>query len=452
MTRHAARRWRRRAAAGVLAAAASLSLTGCTGIFSTGLYDVPLPGGADLGDHPYEVTVEFSDVLDLVPQSAVKVGNVPVGRVTKIALAADGRLAMVTVQVNGDVDLPGNAIASIQQTSLLGEKYVDLARPANDVPTGELHDGDRIPASRTSEGVQVEQVFGALSLLLNGGGLEQIQTITGELNKATAGRDSDYRDLLSRLDTTITQLDARKTSITRALDSVNSLATNLRLDSTQIASVLDNIAPGLQVLADQRTQLVGMLDALNRLSAVTVTTLDASTDDIVADLDQLAPILSQLAAAGSALPQSLQVLLTYPFPDTVLQAIKGDYFSGFIVVNLNTTQADVDAVMGAGSANPNPNAVTPGAGAPGLPSSPTATVLGTTPVDPPPSLLPPTSSASPGLPSSTVVTTPSSPTGSASGSPSGSATGTGSATASGSGSPSGGAAVTPSTSTSGGGS
>ena len=158
--------------------------------------------------------------------------------------------------------------------------------------------------------------------------------------------------------------------------------------------MLDNIAPGLQVLADQRTQFTAMLDALNRLSSVTVSTLDASKDDIVADLDQLAPILSQLAAAGSALPQSLQVLLTYPFPDTVLQAIRGDYFSGFIVINLNTTQADIDAT--------NPGATAAPARI-GLPSSPSATVLGTTPVDPPPSLLPATSSASPGLPSSTVA-------------------------------------------------
>lgn len=423
---------RRRLAAAAVAVTAAFSLTGCTGIFSTGLYDVPLPGGADLGNHPYEVTVEFSDVLDLVPQSAVKVGNVPVGRVTKIRLGPDGRTAIVTVQVNGDVDLPGNAIASIQQTSLLGEKYVDLAQPSNDVATGALRNGDRIPVSRTSDAVQVEQVFGALSLLLNGGGLEQIQTITGELNKATDGRDADFRGLLERLNTTITQLDSRKTSITRALDSVNQLATNLRLDSTQIAQVLDNIAPGLQVLADQRTQFVGLLDALNRLSTVSVNTIQASKDDVVADLDQLAPILSQLAAAGSALPESLQVLLTYPFPDTVLKAIQGDYFSGFVVINLNTTQADLDAAAGTTVSSPG---AAPGVTG-GLPSTPSATVLGTTPVDPPPSLLPPTSSASPGLPSSTVVTTPSSPTGTTT-APSGTPSGSGSDTPSGSGTPSG---------------
>jgi phospholipid/cholesterol/gamma-HCH transport system substrate-binding protein len=44
----------------------ALSLTACEGV-----YDLPLPGGAARGDDVYRVTVEFADVLDLVPQSAV---------------------------------------------------------------------------------------------------------------------------------------------------------------------------------------------------------------------------------------------------------------------------------------------------------------------------------------------------------------------------------------------
>jgi len=55
-------------------------LSGCS------LYNVPLPGGA--GGSSYHVTAEFDNVLDLVPQSAVKVNDVTVGSVEKITLAA----------------------------------------------------------------------------------------------------------------------------------------------------------------------------------------------------------------------------------------------------------------------------------------------------------------------------------------------------------------------------
>ena len=51
--------------AGVLALTGSLLLGGCG--FSP--YQLPLPGGADLGDEPYTVEIQFRDVLDLVPKS-----------------------------------------------------------------------------------------------------------------------------------------------------------------------------------------------------------------------------------------------------------------------------------------------------------------------------------------------------------------------------------------------
>ena len=61
-----------------------LTLTACD--FS--VYDLPLPGGADVGDDSYAVKVQFNDVLDLVPQSAVKVDDVTVGRSTTSAWTA----------------------------------------------------------------------------------------------------------------------------------------------------------------------------------------------------------------------------------------------------------------------------------------------------------------------------------------------------------------------------
>jgi phospholipid/cholesterol/gamma-HCH transport system substrate-binding protein len=63
-----------------VACASALALSGC----EFDVYSLPLPGGADLGDDPYSVEVEFRDVLDLVPQSSVKVNDVTVGKVTVI--------------------------------------------------------------------------------------------------------------------------------------------------------------------------------------------------------------------------------------------------------------------------------------------------------------------------------------------------------------------------------
>lgn len=322
---------RRAMLASALALVAVLA-SACGTIGFTGLYDVPLPGGADLGPHPYRVVAQFSDVLDLVPQAAVRANDVAVGRVSAIDLPDGSWTANVTMEINGSVRLPANAVASLRQTSLLGEKYVEIDSPADEPPEGTLIDGAVIPLTRTNRNPQVEEVLGALSMLLNGGGVAQLRTISRQLNIALSGNETQARAALSAIDTVLANLDAHQGDITAALDGLNRLSATLSSRDAEIGNLLDNLTPGLKVLDQQRQQLVSMLNALNTLSGVAVTTVNASESDLIADLKALAPTVRQLVAAGDSLPDALQVLPTYPFTDAVLPAIKGDYLNVFLSV------------------------------------------------------------------------------------------------------------------------
>lgn len=313
----------------VAALAAGVVLTaGC----SVRLEDVPLPGGADLGDHPYTVKVRFEDVLNLVPQAAVRVNDVPVGRVKKVSLPAGAWQAEVTLVVNGDVHLPANATANLEQSSLLGEKYVKLAAPTTAPSPQRLSDGAVIPASRTTRNADTEEVFGALSLLLSGGGLPQIRTINRELNQALNGREDKVRSALRNLNAFTGTLNRNRQSIVNALDGLNRLSSTVRARNGQVGTVLDDLSPGLKVLEEQRGRLVEMLRRLEKLSDVAVKTINASRDDTAANLRSLAVILRKLADSGRDLPKSLEILLTYPFTDEALKAIKGDYLNGYVTV------------------------------------------------------------------------------------------------------------------------
>ena len=306
-----------------------LVLTGCSAMPSA--YDLPLPGGADLGDRPYRVTVEFDDVLDLVPHAGVKVDDVAVGKVEDIGLSEDGATALVRVAVRGDVLLPSNALARLRQSSLLGEKYVELAVP-EERSASPLADGAVIPVTRTNLNPEVEEVFGAMSMLLNGGGIAQIQDISRELSAALSGNEAAVRSLLSTLDSFVGALDSHKGEITRALEGMDKLASSLEARKGDIGEVLDGLEPGLRVVHEQRGQLVGLLDGLRELSDVAVSTVDRSRDDLVADLRALEPTLRRLAEAGQNLPQSLEMLLTFPFTDAVLDGIKGDYLNTYLTL------------------------------------------------------------------------------------------------------------------------
>jgi len=414
-----------------LSLAVALLLSGCS--LGTDLYNTPLPGGADVGDHPVTITADFDDVVDLVPQSSVKVENIAVGRVASIELNPDGRSARATLLVRDDVDLPEGTTARLQQTSLLGEKYVALIRPATTVTgASSLQSGANIPISDTSQVAEIEQVLGALSLVVNGGGLAKFQDISRELQQVSAGRPEEIRGFLDNMETFVSSLDARKGAITAALDSLARLSTTLDHDKAKISEALEGLSPGMQALADQRGQLVEMLRALDRLRAVSVRTLDASQKEMVEDMRLLEPILNELAESGDALPNSLELLLTYPFPDSVLDAIKGDYLNVFATANYtslpdscttmgcpwpqlpdtgNTPKVDHHAPEGtSGLKDTDPAAQKPASGktasgktaTPASSGRPTPSSSATPQQTPSPSLLPPTDSALPGLPVQSV--------------------------------------------------
>ena len=205
-----------RAAAAVLAG--SVMLSGC----DFDVYELPLPGGTDVGDNPMTVKVQFEDVLDLVPQSSVKVDDVSVGKVTKVEL--DGYTAQVTLELRNDVDLPDNAVAEIRQTSLLGEKFVSLRAPTPAPTTSGSATATTIALEHSGRNPEIEEVLGAMSLLLNGGGVAQLKTITQELNKALTGREDSARSVLTQIESFTGALADNKADIVDAIEALDRLA------------------------------------------------------------------------------------------------------------------------------------------------------------------------------------------------------------------------------------
>ena len=378
---------RRRALVALAVGAAVVSVSGCQGAF-----DLPLPGGAAQHGDVIRVTAEFADVLDLVPQSSVKVDQVTVGSVEKIEL--NGWTARVTLRIPKSVDLPDNAVAELKQTSLLGEKYVELAPPTGTAPEGRLRDGDNIPIDRTGRNPEVEEVLSAMSLLLNGGGVAQLKTIETELNNAMRGNQTQIRDVIKQLDTFVGGLDQQKAEIVRAIDNIDKLAAKLEAQKDDLAKALESMPKGLKVLADQRQQLVQMLQALSRLGDVGTRVISQSKADTAANLKALQPILSQLTKAGDALPKSMQLLLTYPFSDGTTAAMKGDFtnMSADLDLNLKDLAGNLSSGSGSGSGGgsgggggglglpiPLPTGTLPTGGLPSLPA-PTPSSTPTTPV------------------------------------------------------------------------
>lgn len=304
-----------------------------------GLNSLPLPGVEGTGPGAFLIQAEMPDVDNIEPNSRVRVGDVNVGHVKRIE--RQGWHALVTMQLNGDVELPANATAMLGQTSLLGSLHIELAPPTGVAPEGKLREGSRIPLSSSGAFPSTEQALAAVALLLNGGGIGEIQDITEALSTAFTGRENDLRSLISQLDIAIGHLDDQKQDIIAAAESLNNLVGQFAAQKPVLDKALQTIPDALAVLRDQRTNLAEALVQLGKFSALAADSVNQTKEALVQELKDLGVVLQELANAGPALTRALSFLPTFPFPkETLTNWMRGDYANLTLIVDLTLSRID----------------------------------------------------------------------------------------------------------------
>ncbi|MCW2686691.1 MAG: virulence factor Mce family protein [Mycobacterium sp.] len=337
------RRSRRRGVAGLLLVLlAATTLSGCGW---RGLNSLPLPGTAGSGPGSFEVKAQLPDVTNIQQNSRVRVGDVTVGNVIKIE--REDWHSLLTMRIDGNVDLPVNAVATIGQTSLLGSLHIELAPPTGVPPAGRLHNGSLIPLSAAGSYPTTEQTLAALSLVLNGGGIGQVQDITRAFSTAFAGRESDLRSLIEQLDQFIGHLSAQSNDIINATDRVNNLVGQFSDQRPVVDRALQTFPDALSLLKEQRQNLVDVLDQLGKFSALTADSVNQTKDALVQELKDLGPVLKSLADAGPSLTRSLSFLTTFPWAkETITKWFRGDYANLTLVLDLTLSRLDSALLTG----------------------------------------------------------------------------------------------------------
>jgi phospholipid/cholesterol/gamma-HCH transport system substrate-binding protein len=327
---------RQRYLCAIVGALTVISMSGCGW---QGLNSLPMPGTEGRGPGAFEVQAQLPDVTTLERNSRVRVDDVNVGTVTRIE--RQDWHGLITMTLNGDVDLPANATVTLGQTSVFGSPHVELAAPVGVPPQGKLHSGSLIPLSSASNYPTTEQTLSALSLLLNGGGIGQVQEITKEFSTALAGREGDLKNLIQQIDQFIGKVQAQTGDIIDAIDSLNRLAGQFAEQKPTLDAALKTLPDALQVLKDQRSNLADAIDRFGKLSALTADAVNQTKENLTQELKDLGPVLESLANAGPALTRSLSLLSTFPWPkETITNAFRGDYVNLTMVVDLTLSRID----------------------------------------------------------------------------------------------------------------
>ena len=331
---------------GVLAVALiAVCVSAIPGCEWRGLNSLSLPGTEGDGDGSYTIQAQLPDVVVIQQNTRVRVADFNVGNVTKIEV--QDWHALVTMRINGDVHLPANVTAKVGQTSLLGSMHIELAPPTDVPPQGELKNGSVIPLPSASTYPTTEQTLASVSILLNGGGLGQLQEITQSFAKAMAGRENDLRSLLNQLDTFISQLNDQTDDIIAATEHLNSLAGQVAANDQTVDKALTTIPQALVVLSDSRTKIANAIDALGKFSAIATSTVNQTKEAFVDNLRNIAPVLRELANAGPALTKGLDFLSTYPWvKSTVANWFRGDFANITLVIDLTLSRIDSSLFTG----------------------------------------------------------------------------------------------------------
>ncbi len=269
-------------------------------------------------------TAVFNDVGDLTNGAQVQLADVPVGSVSGIAL--DGNHAKVTLSFDGDARIPADVSAAIDRTTILGDQFVELTVPKGETGAAaatapQLSDGAVI--HHTSIVPDVEQfvqagseVFGAISTTQ----LEQIIEAGGE---GFTGQAASLKVFLADLTAVTTAYAQHTDEITQAVDGLNSLSSSLAPTSGATVTALDNLSQTVAILAKNASQFETLLQSLDDLSTQGRSILENYYPQIVAQLQTLQAVSSQLAQHQSDLAGLLSEI---PVADNALpQAVRNGY-------------------------------------------------------------------------------------------------------------------------------
>lgn len=297
----------------VAALVAGLGLSGC----GPTLGDLPLPGSGVSGD-TVTVRVEFDEALNLATGAKVKVNGVDAGKVRTVS-TRDFK-AIAVLDVRRSARMRETATARLRYTTPLGELFVEVTNPAQG-PL--LEDEAVLSRERSSTAPTVEDALASASLLVNGGGLNQLQTVTEELNTALGGREDNVRRLLVRADTFLTSANATTSDLDRALTALAEVSRVLAANRSTMAAALRDIRPAARVLRTNTPGLTRLLARLAEFSETANGVVGATRAEILQMLHQVSPVLDEFIASKADLGPSLRGLIA--LDDDINAAIPGDY-------------------------------------------------------------------------------------------------------------------------------
>lgn len=316
-----------------------VGLSACGPTFTS----LPLPGSGVSGN-TITVNADFLNALNLAQGAAVRINGVMSGRVESVS--ASNFTAHVKMKVQTAANLRQSATVRLRYTTPLGELYIEVTNPSSGAL---MQNGETIgcpPGATTQSCTEkqrltptetaptVEDALAQASLLINGGGLSQLQTIITEANKALDGHEGNIRSLITQTSNSMAQIYASRGDIDAALTALNSVSQSLSSRRQIIHSALQDIAPAAQALHANTANLTALLKSLDAFAGTANKVVGANKTQLLNIVRQAQPVLQEMVNVRGQLAPTLNAIVS--LAKSLNTAIPGDYLNLFVLLHLDS--------------------------------------------------------------------------------------------------------------------
>ena len=281
------------------------------GVAAMSLGYIRLPAMFGIGR--YQVTVELPRAAGVYPGGNVTFRGAEVGRIKEVRLTDTGVAAVLSL--NSSIAIPSDLDAQVHSQSAVGEQYIVLLPRRDSVP---LHNGDVIPADRTTVPPDFDAVLDSLNAGLKTIPHDDLKTVVDESYTAFSGLGPELSRLVTsggelaagarkNLGPLLTLIDQSKPILDAQADSSDAIRTWAAHLAT-ISGQLHNNDPALRDLlhqggpaVDQARLLLDRVRPTVPVIAANIASVAQVTVTYEPSLEQLLVLAPQAAAVAQAI-------------------------------------------------------------------------------------------------------------------------------------------------------
>jgi phospholipid/cholesterol/gamma-HCH transport system substrate-binding protein len=203
---------------------------------------------------------DFTDAAGLNVGDDVRIAGVRVGTVSGISIVRHN-FAEITFSVEKSHPLPASAQVRLRYRNLVGQRYLDVTQGAGD-STKTQNPNTPIPTSRTTPAVDLTLLFAGFKPLFEGldadqinklstaiistlqgegGSLQTLFTLVGDLTNKLADRDHLIGDVITNLSQVLDTLGQRDTELSNLIVQLQGFISGLAHDRFSIGNAIDGI-------------------------------------------------------------------------------------------------------------------------------------------------------------------------------------------------------------------